>query len=87
MPMELGHQAVCPCSRHSYSGILQSRDPGILYFCSTICSQVLVYRICLPSRRCRLGPWVGKIPLEKKMATHSRIFAQRIPWAKEPGRL
>ena len=26
-------------------------------------------------------------PLEKKMATHSRIFAWRIPWTKEPSRL
>ena len=24
-------------------------------------------------------------PLEKKMATHSSIFAQRIPWTEEPG--
>ena len=23
-------------------------------------------------RRCRFSPWVGKIPLEEKMATHSR---------------
>ena len=26
-------------------------------------------------------------PLEKEMATHSRIFARRIPWTEEPGRL
>ena len=26
-------------------------------------------------------------PLEKKMATHSSILAQRIPWTEEPGRL
>ena len=25
--------------------------------------------------------------LEKEMATHSRIFAWRIPWTEEPGRL
>ena len=25
-------------------------------------------------------------PLEKGMATHSRIFAWRIPWTEEPGR-
>ena len=31
--------------------------------------------------------WVGKIPLEKGMATHSSILAWRIPWAEEPGRL
>ena len=26
-------------------------------------------------------------PLEKGMATHSRILARRIPWTEEPGRL
>ena len=26
-------------------------------------------------------------PLEKEMATHSSILAQRIPWIEEPGRL
>ena len=26
-------------------------------------------------------------PLEKGMATHSSIFAWRIPWSEEPGRL
>ena len=26
-------------------------------------------------------------PLEKGMATHFSIFAWRIPWTKEPGRL
>ena len=28
-----------------------------------------------------------KDPLEKGMATHSSILAQRIPWIEEPGRL
>ena len=28
-----------------------------------------------------------KDPREKKMATHSSILAQRIPWTEEPGRL
>ena len=27
------------------------------------------------------------IPLEKEMATHSRILARRIPWTGEPGGL
>ena len=26
-------------------------------------------------------------PLEEGMATHSSIFAQKIPWTEEPGRL
>ena len=32
-------------------------------------------------------PWIGKIPLEKGMATHSRILAWEISWTEEPGRL
>ena len=32
-------------------------------------------------------PWVGKIPLEKEMATHSSILAWRIPWTGKPGGL
>ena len=35
--------------------------------------------------------WVRSLgeenPLEKGMATHSSILAQRIPWTKEPGEL
>ena len=27
-----------------------------------------------------IDPWVGKIPLEKGMATHSSDHALRIPW-------
>ena len=30
-------------------------------------------------------PWED--PLEEDMATHSSIFAQKIPWTKEPGGL
>ena len=33
------------------------------------------------------SPWVGKIPLEEGMATHSTILVWRIPWTEEPGRL
>ena len=29
----------------------------------------------------------GEDPLEKGMAIHSSIFARRIPWTEEPGRL
>ena len=31
--------------------------------------------------------WIGKIPLEKGMATHSSILAWRMPWTEEPRRL
>ena len=34
-----------------------------------------------------VNPWVGKIPLEKEMATHSSILAWKIPWSEEPDRL
>ena len=37
------------------------------------------------SRRRGFDPWVGKIPLEKGMATPSSILAWRIPWTEEPG--
>ena len=39
--------------------------------------------MCLECRRCRFDPWVGKIPREKEMATHSSILA----WTEEPGGL
>ena len=39
----------------------------------------------------RLETWVRSLgredPLEKGMATHSRILAWRIPWTEEPGGL
>ena len=38
-------------------------------------------------RRCVFDPWVGKIPLEKEMATHSSKIAWEIPWAEETGGL
>ena len=44
-------------------------------------------RICLQCGRARFDPWVRKIPLERGMATHSRILAWRIPWTEEPGGL
>ena len=42
---------------------------------------------CRRRKRLRFDPWVGKIPLEKEMAIHSSILAQRIPWTEEPGGL
>ena len=42
----------------------------------------------LPARQ---ETWVQPLgwenPLEKGMATHSRVLAWRIPWTEEPGRL
>ena len=33
-------------------------------------------------RRTRFDPWIGKIPLEKGMATHPRVLAWRISWTE-----
>ena len=42
----------------------------------------------LPAMRETLVQFLGQEdPLEKEMATHSSIFAWRIPWIEEPGRL
>ena len=35
-------------------------------------------------RRCGFDPWVGKIPPEEEMATHSSVLAWEIPWTEEP---
>ena len=42
------------------------------------------------SHQCRrpgFDRWVGKIPLEKEMATHASNLAWKIPWTEEPGQL
>ena len=33
------------------------------------------------------NPWVGKIPLEEDVVTHSTIPAWRISWTEDPGGL
>ena len=38
-------------------------------------------------KRHGFNPWVGKIPLEEDMATHSSVLAWRIPWKEESGGL
>ena len=38
------------------------------------------------SKRHGFSPWVGKIPLEEGLATHSSILAWRIPWTEQSGR-
>ena len=38
-------------------------------------------------REYQLLPWKIKPVLEKGMATHSNILAQRIPWTEEAGEL
>ena len=44
-------------------------------------------KICLQCRRPGFDPWVGKIPFEKRMASHFSILACRIPGKEEPGGL
>ena len=43
--------------------------------------------ICLQCGRPGINPWIGKIPLEKEMATHPSTLAWKIPWTEEPGSL
>ena len=44
-------------------------------------------RTCLQCRRCGFDRWMGKITLEKEMATHSSILAWKVPWTEESGGL
>ena len=46
--------------------------------------------VCLQHKRRRrrgFSPWVGKIPLEEGMATHTSILAWRTPLTEHPGGL
>ena len=52
----------------------------------------LLYRASLVAQKVKNLPamketWVGKIPLEREIAIHSRILAGRIPWTEESGGL
>ena len=49
-------------------------------------SQVLC-GICLPMQETWIQFLGWEDPLEKEMATHSRILAWKIPWMEEPGRV
>ena len=42
---------------------------------------------CERHRRRKFDLWVGKITLEKEIATHSSTLACEIPWTEEPGGL
>ena len=46
-----------------------------------------VVKNCLPVQETRVQSLGQEDPLEKEMATHSRILAWRIPWTEEPGGL
>jgi len=59
---------------------------GIGYPCHSSASFVAQSVRNLPAMQ-ENDPWVGKIPLEEGMATHSSILAWGIPWTEEPGGL
>ena len=44
-------------------------------------------KIHLPMQEMWVQSLGQKDPLEKEMATHSRILAWEIPWTEEPGKL
>ena len=44
-----------------------------------------VVKNCLPMQEMQVQSLGWEDPLEKEMATHSRILAWRIPWTEEPG--
>ena len=44
-------------------------------------------RISLPMQDLEVWYLGRENPLEKEMATYSRILAYKIPWTEEPGRL
>ena len=71
----------------------QGSNPGIPHCKKTLCrlshqgSFLQCKAICLQSRRRGFHPWVGNIPLEEEVATHSSILACRIPCREEAGGL
>ena len=44
-------------------------------------------RMCLPMQEMWVQSLDWEDPLEKEMATHSRILAWKIPWTRESGGL
>ena len=79
--------------QHSWYAVVFRRP--CVHMHSHVCIRVCVYtasqaalmaKIACEGRRRkrrRLGPWVGKIPLEEEMAIHSSIPAWEIPWTEE----
>ena len=53
----------------------------------SLVAQTVKSLVCLQRRRPGFNPWVGKILLEKEMATHASILAWKIPWVEGPGGL
>ena len=62
--------------------------PKILLSPSVLTSLVAQLVKTLPAMQETQIQFLGwEDPLEKEMATHSRILAQEIPWTEQPGRL
>ena len=83
-----GHQPPAPAARATRESFLSRQNTSTHPLPPPLTTRwSLAHRMCLPCGRPALGPWVGKIPLEKAMATHSSVLAWRIPWTQEPGGL
>ena len=66
----------------------QQQLPKILLSPSVLTSLVAQLVKTLPAMQETQIQFLGwEDPLEKEMATHSRILAQEIPWTEQPGRL
>ena len=59
--------------------------PGFQPFGASLVAQTVKNLPAMQETRVRCLGWEG--PLEKGMATRSRILAWKIPWTEEPGRL
>ena len=67
------HELLCQLTDHAF----------LMSYWTSLVAQMV--ENCLQCRRPRFNPWVGEIPLEKEMATHSSILAWRILLAEDPG--
>ena len=83
------------CSFSSHSGNCRGKETWLLVF-NIIGLNCSVCRASLVARTVKNPPamqeaWVRSLgqedPLEKETATHSSIFAWRMPWTEEPGGL
>ena len=71
--------ALCPLSE-SRSNLSQRSPDWVSLMAQTVKNLPAMWETCI-----RFLGWED--PLEKGMATHSRILAWRIPWTEEPGGL
>ena len=82
-----------PCLLHEAHGAQIQRDPFKAEFKKSKKANWLPRRLSAHEtacqrrshRRCKFDSWVGKIPQEKEMATHSSILALRLPRTEETG--